>query len=50
MIEFIGTMILVIAIALAAYELGRNSMRKDVAYWRGKYFGQLRHNNESVAR
>ena len=50
MIEFIGTIILVVAIALAAYELGRNSMRTDVAYWRKKYFGQLRHNNERAAR
>ena len=49
-IEFIGTIILVVAIALAAYELGRNSMRTDVAYWRKKYFGQLRHNNERAAR
>ena len=50
MIEFIGTIILVAAIALAAYELGRNSMRTDIAYWRKKYFGQLRHNNERAAR
>ena len=36
--DFLGTIILVVTIAVAAYWLGKNSMRHEIRFWKQRAF------------